>query len=87
MKKLLFISFWLLMSASQAYASERALAYDSISVAYKPESFTQRSLLPMGLLSTSILYNDNYLDKRIVKLGGISQPALKSADILQYPQR
>ena len=84
MKKLLFISFCLLMSATQAYASERALAYDSISVAYKPESFTQRSLLPIGLLSTSILYNDNYLDKRIVKLGGISQPALKSADILQY---
>ena len=41
------------------YALNWSLGYDSISVAYKPESFTQRSLLPMGLLSTSILYNDN----------------------------
>jgi membrane-associated phospholipid phosphatase len=38
----------------------------------------------MGLLSTSILYNDNYLDKRIVKLGSISSPALNSANIIQY---
>ena len=84
MKKQLFISFLLLLSVTQAYASNRALGYDSLSITYKPESFTQRSLLPIGLLSTSILYNDNYLDKRIVKLGGITQPALKSADFLQY---
>ena len=84
MKKQLFISFLLLLSVTQAYASNRALGYDSLSVTYKPESFTQRSLLPIGLLSTSILYNDNYLDKRIVKIGGITQPALKSADFLQY---
>ena len=84
MKKQLFISFLLLLSVTQAYASNLALGYDSLSITYKPESFTQRSLLPIGLLSTSILYNDNYLDKRIVKIGGITQPALKSADFLQY---
>ena len=66
------------------YALNWSLGYDSTSIAYKPDSFTGRSLLPMGLLATSILYNDNYLDKRIVKLGGITQPALKSADFLQY---
>ena len=66
------------------YALNWSLGYDSASIAYKPESLVQRSLLPMGLLTTSILYNDNYLDKRIVKFGGITQPALKSADFLQY---
>jgi membrane-associated phospholipid phosphatase len=66
------------------YALNWSLGYDSTSIAYKPDSFTGRSLLPMGLLATSILYNDNYLDKRIVKIGGISQPALKSADYLQF---
>ena len=66
------------------YSLNWSLGYDSTSIAYKPESLTQRSLLPMGLLSMSILYNDNYLDKRIVKFGGITQPPLKSADFLQY---
>ena len=66
------------------YALNWSLGYDSASIAYKPESLVQRSMLPMGLLTTSILYNDNYLDKRIVKFGGITQPALKSADFLQY---
>ena len=66
------------------YSLNWSLGYDSTSIAYKPESLTQRSLLPIGLLSMSILYNDNYLDKRIVKFGGITQPALKSADFLQY---
>lgn len=66
------------------YALNWSLGYDSASIAYKPDSFTERSLLPVGLLATSIFYNDNYLDKRIIKLGGISQPALKSADYLQY---
>jgi membrane-associated phospholipid phosphatase len=53
-------------------------------MAYRPDRFIERTLLPLGLLSTSILYNDNYLDKRIIKLGGITQPALQSANILQY---
>ena len=66
------------------YSLNWSLGYDSTSIAYKPDSFTQRTLLPMGLLATSILYDDNYLDKRIVKLGGITQPALKSADYIQY---
>lgn len=66
------------------YSLNWSLGYDSTSIAYKPDPFTRRMLLPMGLLSTSILYNDNYLDKSIVKLGSISQPALKSADYIQY---
>ena len=53
-------------------------------MAYRSDRFIERTLLPLGLLSTSILYNDNYLDKRIIKLGGITQPALQSANILQY---
>lgn len=66
------------------YARNWSLGYDSTSIAYKPDLFTERSLVPVGLLATSILYNDNYLDKRIVKLGGISSPSLQSANILQY---
>ena len=66
------------------YARNWSLGYDSTSIAYKPDSFTERSLIPVGLLATSILYNDNYLDKRIVKIGGISSPSLQSANILQY---
>lgn len=66
------------------YALNWSLGKDPSSIAYKPDSYASRSLLPMGLLATSILYNDNNLDKRIVKLGGISSPALKSADIIQY---
>lgn len=61
-----------------------SLGQDSSSIAYKPDSFTERMLMPIGLLSTSILYNDNYLDKRIVKQGCITSPALESADYLQY---
>lgn len=66
------------------YALNWSLGHDTSSIAYKPDSFTERSLMPVGLLATSIFYNDNYLDKRIVKLGGISSPAFKSADIIQY---
>ena len=66
------------------YAMNWSLGYDSTSIAYKPDSFSERLLLPTVLLSASIFYNDNYLDKRIVKLGSISSPALKSADYLQY---
>jgi len=101
MKKLLFISFLLLLPTAGAYAAFNpfkpykplnqidyalnwSLGYDSTSIAYKPDSFTERSLIPVGLLATSILYNDNYLDKRIVKIGGISSPSLQSANILQY---
>ena len=66
------------------YSLNWSLGYDSTSIAYKPDSFTERSMLPMGLLATSILYNDNYLDKSIKKTGTIVQPALSSANILQY---
>ena len=66
------------------YSFNWSLGKDSSSIAYKPDSFTERSLLPVWLLSSSILYNDNTLDKSIVKLGGITQPALKSADYIQY---
>jgi len=61
-----------------------SLLHDSTSIAFKPESLTQRSLVPIGLLATAILYNDNDLDKRIVHQGKISSPALKAADYLQY---
>ena len=61
-----------------------SLGDDSTSIAYKPDSFTERMLMPIGFLSTSILYNDNYLDKNIVKLGRITSPALESANYLQY---
>ena len=66
------------------YSLNYSLTKDPSSIAYNPDSFTKRMLMPIGLLSTSILYNDNYLDKRIVKMGSISSPALKSADIIQY---
>ena len=66
------------------YALNWSLGYDSTSIAYKPDSFIERTMLPVGLLSASIFYNDNVLDQRIIKLGGISSPALKSADFIQY---
>lgn len=66
------------------YSHNLSLGKDPSSIAYKPYSFTEKALLPMGLLSASILYNDNYLDKRMVKLGSIKSPSLKSANILQY---
>ena len=66
------------------YQLNLSLGRDTASMAYRPDRFIERTLLPLGLLSTSILYNDNYLDKRIIKLGGITQPALQSANILQY---
>jgi membrane-associated phospholipid phosphatase len=85
MKKILYAILFALAPVSRIPAAQNwSMGQDSSSIAFKPESFTQRSLLPMGLLSTSILYNDNYLDKRIVKLGSISSPALNSANIIQY---
>ena len=66
------------------YQLNLSLGRDTASMAYRSDRFIERTLLPLGLLSTSILYNDNYLDKRIIKLGGITQPALQSANILQY---
>ena len=60
------------------------LGKDSASIAFKPDSFTERSLLPAALLTTSILYNDNNLDKRIIKQGYIVSPALQSANLMQY---
>ena len=66
------------------YQLNLSLGRDTASIAYKPDRLMERTLVPLGLLSTSILYNDNCLDKRIIKLGGITQPALQSANILQY---
>ena len=66
------------------YSLNLSLGKDPSSIAYKPYSFTEKTLMPIALLSTSILYNDNYLDKRIVKQGSITSPAMKSADIIQY---
>ena len=66
------------------YSLNWSLGEDKSSIAYKPDSYTERIMLPIGLLSASILYNDNYLDKRIIKQGSISSPALKSADYIQY---
>jgi hypothetical protein len=66
------------------YAHNWSVGHDSTSIAYKPESLTQRALLPIGMLSTGILLNDNELDKRIKKEGKLSSTPLKSADFLQY---
>lgn len=66
------------------FASNLSLGKDPSSIAFKPDSYAERMLLPVGLLSASILYNDNYLDKRIVKQGNISSPSMNSANILQY---
>ena len=66
------------------YSLNLSLGKDAASIAYKKDSFTERMLIPVGMLATSILYDDYLLDKRIVKLGGISSPALESANVLQY---
>ena len=66
------------------YSLNWSLGEDPSSIAYKPDSYTERIMLPVGLLSTSILFNDNVIDKRIIKQGSLSSPALKSADYIQY---
>ena len=65
------------------YAQNLSLGKNTASIAYKPESFTQRIFLPAGLLTASILFDDYLLDKRIVKTGGIKSPGMWSANILQ----
>ena len=50
------------------YRHNRSLGNNPASIAYRPESFKSRSLLPAGLFATSLLYNDNRLDKSIIKL-------------------
>ena len=84
MKRLLLISTLLLFPLIGIRAANRSLDRDSTSIAYKPDTFGERALLPASLLTTSLLYNDNLLDKSIVKLGSISSPALKSANMIQY---
>lgn len=84
MKRLLLISTLLLFPLIGIRAANRSLDRDSTSTAYKPDTFGERALLPASLLTTSLLYNDNLLDKSIVKLGSISSPALKSANMIQY---
>jgi len=54
------------------------------SIDYRRESLAAHSILPAGLLATSLLYNDNRLDKSIVKLGEMKSPGLQSANFLQY---
>jgi len=65
------------------YTLNWSLGKDHASIAYKPESFKERMFLPVGMLATSILFDDYLLDKRIVKTGGINSPAMWSANILQ----
>lgn len=66
------------------YSLNWSLGKDSTSIAYKPGSFTSRTVVPMALLSTALLYNDNDLDRSIVKLGSIKSPTLKAANVTQY---
>ena len=84
MKKLLLILTILVFPFIGIRAVNLSLGRDSTSVAYKPDTFTERTLLPASLLTTSLLYNDNILDKSIIKLGGINSPALKAANVTQY---
>jgi membrane-associated phospholipid phosphatase len=65
------------------YTLNWSLGKDHASIAYKPESFKERMFLTVGMLATSILFDDYLLDKRIVKTGGINSPAMWSANILQ----
>lgn len=66
------------------YRLNWSLGNNPASIAYRPESLTTRSLLPAGLLATSLLYNDNRMDKSIIKRGDIISPRLQSADYIQY---
>ena len=66
------------------YKLNLSLTKDSASIAYRPDAFSERALLPVSLITTSILFNDNIIDKSIVKQGSITSPALKSADMIQY---
>lgn len=65
------------------YTLNWSLGKDTASIAYKPESFKERMFLPVGMLATSILFDDYLLDKRIVKTGGTKSPGMWSANILQ----
>lgn len=66
------------------YSLNWSLGKDPTSIAYRPESLTTRSLLPIGMIVTSALYNDYAHDMRIRKQGSLISPPMQSADILQY---
>lgn len=66
------------------YSHNISLTKDATSIAYRPESFAQTSLLPAGLLATSFLFDDYKLDKSIVQLGTLKSPSLKAADYVQF---
>ena len=57
MKRLLLISTLLLFPLIGIRAANRSLDRDSTSIAYKPDTFGERALLPASLLTTSLLYN------------------------------
>lgn len=66
------------------YRQNWELGFDTLSLAYRPESLTTRSLLPMGLLTTSILFDDYAMDMSIKKQGKLVSPPMNSANYLQY---
>ena len=62
------------------YSHNISLTKDATSIAYRPESFAQTSLLPAGLLATSFLFDDYKLDKSILIKAGLDiDQAKKSA--------
>lgn len=60
------------------------LGKDSLHLSFRPYSLMERSLVPVALSAACIADNDYVLEKRIKKLGSISSPALKAANVTQY---
>lgn len=57
---------------------------DSLSMSFSENTFLNRCILPASMLATSLVYNDNILDRSIVVAGSTVQPSLHPADYFQY---
>ncbi len=68
----------------QEWKTNAALRTDTASLAFKPYSFIQSSILPIGMLTVSALQNDYLLDRNIHKAGHIRSPLFPAADWIQY---
>lgn len=60
------------------------LGKDSADICFRPSSTSARAAVPAVMLSAGILNRDYVLERRIIKLGAISSPALKAANVTQY---
>lgn len=60
------------------------LQRDSLSIAHSMDCFPQNFFLPVAITAATAVYNDNILDRTILREGHATQPELRIANTLQY---